>query len=582
MRYERLAQTYAEIEATSGTINKVDIFSGLLKEARPEEVDKIISLTMGKLFPDWTGEPELGIAEKMAIQVIASASSVPEKTVRDLLHRRGDIGEVAEELLGKSVQATLWTDDITVARVFDVLYSVAKASGQGSSKEKVSLLVGLLSEAQPIEAKYIMRTVTGDLRLGIAIMGMIDALSIAFTGDKTARGDIERAFNLSSDLAFVARLLATKGLDAVRQIHVEVGRPIRMMAAKKLSNPHEIMEKVGGKALVEYKYDGERIQVHKKGDEVILFSRRQERITHQYPDVVEYVRKFVIAKECVIEGEAVAIDPGTGEMRPFQELMRRRRKTDIKEMSEEVPVSLFFFDVLYVDGRDVTGLPMLERRSILEKIITASPHTKLTIGELTDDPERLEEIFVTALDTGHEGVIAKAVHEGSRYQAGSRSWLWIKLKASYTEGLSDSVDLVVVGAFHGRGKRTGVYGTILAAAYDDETDTFPTVCKIGTGFTDELLEEFKARLDNLVLETKDPRVISEIEADVWFEPSLVIEVLGDEITISPVHPAGKEKIKTGGLAIRFPRFTGRFRDDKAPTQATTVNDLIELFEQQRG
>ncbi len=582
MEYSRLAQAYETIESTSGSIDKTTLLAEVLKEAGPSEVDKVIALTMGKLFPDWKGEPELGIAEKMAVQVVASASSVPEKQVRDMLHKYGDIGAVAEELLGKSVQSTLFSDEITVERVFDVLYSVAKATGQGSSKTKVSLLVGLLSESQPIEAKYILRTVTGDLRLGIGNMGLLDALAIAFTGDKEARADLERAFNLSSDLGYVARLLANEGLDAVRNVHVEVGRPIRMMAAKKLSNPQEIMTKVGGRALVEYKYDGERMQVHKRGEEIAIFSRRQERISSQYPDVVEYVSKFVRADECVIEGECVAIDPGTGEMRPFQELMRRRRKTDIKEMTKEVPVSLFFFDVLYIDGRDVTNLPMLERRSILEKIIERSQHTHLTTGEVTDDPERLEAIFMTALDTGHEGVIAKAIHKDSIYQAGSRSWLWIKLKASYTEGLSDSVDLVIVGAFHGRGKRTGVYGTILASAYDEDTDTFPTVCKIGTGFTDEILDELKRRLDPLVLETRDPKVISDLEADVWFEPKLVIEVLGDEITVSPTHPAGREQMREGGLAIRFPRFTGRFRDDKDPRQATTVADLIDLFEQQRG
>ena len=582
MRYERLARAYEEIESTSGALDKIAIFAEVLKEAEAAEIDRVIVLTMGKLFPDWKGEPEIGIAEKMAVQVVASAASVPEKRVHELLRSLGDIGAAAEELLSESVQATLWADELTVNRVFDTLYQTAKASGQGSSREKVSLLVGLLSEAQPLEAKYILRTVTGSLRLGLGHMGMIDALAIAFTGGRETRGDIERAFNVCSDLGYVARLLAEKGIDAVRSISVEVGRPIRMMAAKKLSDPVEIMQKVGGRALVEYKYDGERLQVHKDDDEIVLFSRRQERITDQYPDVVEYVRKHVRSKRCVIEGECVAIDPGTGEMRPFQELMRRKRKTDIEEMSKEVPVRLFFFDVLYVEDRDVTGRPMLERRSILEKIIDVSRDVRLTTGEVTDSAERLEEIFMAALDTGHEGVIAKAVHEHSTYQAGSRSWLWIKLKASYTEGMSDSVDLVIVGALHGRGKRTGVYGAILAAAYDDETDTFPTVCKIGTGFTDEMLQEFKERLEPLVAETRDPRIISDIEADVWFEPRLVIEVLGDEITVSPIHPAGRDKIGEGGLAIRFPRFTGRWRDDKDPTQATTVSEMIELFEQQRG
>ena len=343
-----------------------------------------------------------------------------------------------------------------------------------------------------------------------------------------------------------------------------------------------IMEKIGKKAFVEYKYDGERVQAHKNGNEVVLYSRRQEVITHQYPDVVQLIQKNIKADSCVIEGECVAIDPETGKMKPFQELMRRRRKTNIESMQKEVPVALFVFDILYLNGVDVTARPMLDRRKLMEETIEVSDRVSLTIGEFTEEPERLYEIFEEAINTGYEGVIAKAIHEKSRYQAGARSWLWIKLKASYTEGLADSADLVIVGAIHGRGKRTGLYGAILASAYDDMTDTYPTVCKIGTGFTEEMLIEFKERLDEHKIESKNPKVISGIDADVWFEPVEVIEVLGDEITSSPTHPAGKGRIKgDAGLAIRFPRFTGKWRDDKDPTQATTVDDLIEAFEKQR-
>jgi DNA ligase-1 len=383
-----------------------------------------------------------------------------------------------------------------------------------------------------------------------------------------------------SDLGQVARLLAESGLDGIKEVKAKIGVPIRMMAAKKLSDSMEILEKAKGNVLVEYKYDGERVQVHKDGENVILFSRRQEKITNQYPDVVEYVIRCVKVEKCVLEGECIAIDPNTGKMRPFQELMRRRRKTDIEAMRNEVPVAVRFFDVLYLDGEDVTSKSMIERRKHLEQIIDRCDDVDLTIGEVTDDADRLDSIFTEALDTGHEGVIAKAVHDTSYYQAGSRSWLWIKLKASYKEGLTDSVDLVIVGAMFGRGKRTGLYGTILASAYDAIDDTFPTVCKIGTGFTDEVLAEMKERLDEHKLDSRNPRVISDIDAEVWFEPTEVIEVLGDEITISPIHPAGRGRIEKGGLAIRFPRFTGRWRDDKGPNQATTVDDLIEIFERQ--
>jgi len=582
MLYRVLAQAYDEIESTSGTLDKIQLYSDMLKDAKPADVDKIVALTMGKLHPDWKSEPEIGIAEKMAIQVVATAASVSENVVRDLLRKTGDIGSTGESLLQESAQATLFAEDLTVSKVFNSLVQTARLSGSGSNKEKISKLAGLLTDADPIEARYILRTVTGSLRLGLGNMGIIDGLSTAFTGNRDARVDIEAAFNVCSDLGNVARILVEEGIDAVRTIHTQVGIPIRMMAAKKLSDAEEIMEKIGKKAFVEYKYDGERVQAHKNGNEVTLYSRRQEVITHQYPDVVQLILKSIKADSCVLEGECVAIDTDTGKMRPFQELMRRRRKTDIENMQKEVPVALFVFDILYLNGEDVTSQPMLDRRKLMEETIEVSDRVSLTIGEVTEEPDRLYEIFKEAINTGYEGVIAKAIHENSSYQAGARSWLWIKLKASYTEGLADSVDLVIVGAIHGRGKRTGLYGAILASAYDDVTDTYPTVCKIGTGFTEEMLAEFKERLDEHIIETMNRKVIAGIDADVWFEPVEVIEVLGDEITASPTHPAGKGRLKGDtGLAIRFPRFTGKWRDDKDPTQATTVDDLIEAFERHR-
>jgi DNA ligase-1 len=582
MLYEKLVQAYDAIESTSGSLDKIKIFSDVLKDAHPSDVDKIIALTIGKLHPDWQNEPEIGVAEKMAVQVVAAAASISESVVREVLRKTGDIGSTAEQLLQQSAQASLFSQDLTIASVFDALDRAAKMSGAGSSKEKISKIVSILTDAHPIEARYILRTITGALRLGLGDMGIIDALSTAFTGNRESRATIENAFNVCSDLSHVARVLAENGIDSVSNIHTEVGIPIRMMAAKKLSDPVEIMEKLGKKSLVEFKYDGERIQAHKKGEEIILFSRRQEVITSQYPDVVESIKSHVTASSCVLEGECVAVDPSTGKMRPFQELMRRRRKIDITKTKEEVPVALFFFDILFLEGKDVTGHSMLERRRMMESIIRVDDRVQLTKAELTEDPGRLYEIFKAALDTGHEGVIAKAVHENSSYQAGARSWLWIKLKASYAEGLADSFDFVIVGALYGRGKRTGLYGAIIASAYDDMTDSYPTVCKIGTGFTEDMLSELKERLEPHILESRNPKVISDVDADVWFDPVEVIEVIGDEITLSPTHSAGRSRLDNGGLAIRFPRFTGKWRDDKDPTQATTVDDLIEAFERQRG
>ncbi|MCD6421431.1 MAG: ATP-dependent DNA ligase, partial [Thaumarchaeota archaeon] len=366
-----------------------------------------------------------------------------------------------------------------------------------------------------------------------------------------------------------------------KKIRITVGRPIRPMLAERLSSAEEILQKLGGKCLAEYKYDGERQQIHKKADEVIIFSRRLENITSQYPDVVELVRKHVKADEAILECECVAIDPDTGDMLPFQELMHRKRKHDIQKAIEQYPVRLHFFDVLYHNGRDLTLEPLEERRKVLESIIEETDQVKLSKAIFTSDPRELEKFFHEAIESGCEGLVVKAVGEEAIYRAGARGWLWIKLKRSYKSEMMDTVDLVVVGAFHGRGKRSGTYGALLMAAYNKEKDVFQSVCKVGSGFTDEDLQKLPEMLEHYKIPHKHARVESGMEADIWFEPKLVLEIIGDEITISPIHRAAWGAIKEGfGLAIRFPRFTGRYRLDKAPEDATTTEEILEMYRRQ--
>jgi DNA ligase-1 len=447
--------------------------------------------------------------------------------------------------------------------------------------QKISLLAGLLSNASPKEAKYLIRTVTGELRLGIADMTVLGALAIAYGGGKETRADIERAYNISSDLGRVAKTVAEKGIEGIRKFGVSVGEPIRPMLAERLGSPQDILEKLGGQCIAEFKYDGERVQAHKKGDDIILFSRRLENITEQYPDAVGLVRKFVKPKEAIVEAEIVAIDPDTSEMRPFQELMHRRRKYGIEQAIEDYPVSLFVFDVLLVDGRDLTQKTYPVRHRMLEKIIEKSERVRPAEYLQTDNPDELERYFEKAVESGCEGVVCKSVSDDSVYQAGARGWLWIKYKRDYKSEMTDTVDLVVVGAFHGRGKRGGAYGALLLAAYDPDEDEFETVTKCGTGFTDEDLAKIPKMLEKHKLQRKSPRVNSTLEADVWFEPKIVIEVLGAEITLSPIHTAAMDRIRKGsGLAIRFPRFTGNYRVDKGAEDATTIEEIVEMYKSQ--
>ena len=572
-----IADAYEKIEATTKRLEMTDLLVDLLKNTPKAIIDKVVYLTQGKIYPDFV-DLEIGVAEKLAIKALARASGRKESEIEEDLKKSGDIGETAQNFIAKKKQVTFFQKTLTVQHVYETLDKMAKTTGAGAVDSKMALLAGLLSDASPKEAKYIMRTVTGNLRLGIADMTVLDALAIAYGGGKEARELVERAYNISSDLGRVANIVAEKGLEGIKKFQVVVFEPIRPMLAERLSSPEEILEKLGGKCVAEYKYDGERVQAHKKGNEVVLYSRRLEDISSQYPDAVELVKDHVKAKEAILEAECVAIDLETGEMRPFQELMHRRRKYEIERAMEQYPVSLFMFDALYVDGKDLTLDGYLVRRKALEKALKESDRAKAAKHIVTSKVKELEAFFEEAIADGCEGLVCKAIGKDSVYQAGARGWLWIKYKRDYKSEMKDTVDLVVVGAFHGRGKRAGTYGALLLAAYNQETDTFETVTKCGTGFTDKDLANLPEMLRKHVIPRRHSRVQSMLEADVWFEPKVVLEILGAEVTLSPIHTCAMDSIRKGsGLAIRFPRFTGNYRVDKAAEDATTSAEVVEMY-----
>ncbi|RLI08549.1 ATP-dependent DNA ligase, partial [Candidatus Bathyarchaeota archaeon] len=535
MLYATLAETYERLEATSKRLEMTAILADLLREAEPEELEKVIYLTQGKIHPDWTGEPEIGIAEKMAIEAIARASGLKKEEVAGLMAETGDIGFAAERALQGKRIGKLGGKRLTVSDVYNALDQIARESGKGSSGRKMDRLTRLIVDASPLEARYLTRTVVGALRLGVGDMTILDALARAYTDSAENRDILERAYNLTSDLGYVARTLAESGLETLTDVKAVVGKPIRMMLAQRLSTPEETIEKLKGHCSAEYKLDGERFQIHKRGDDIQIFSRRLENITHMYPDAVEMARAHVKAEEAIIEGEAVAIDPETEELRPFQTLMQRRRKYRIREMMEKFPVAVFLFECLYADGEDLTLKPYPVRRRRLKEIVDETDRFKLVRALETADPAELEKFFEEAIADGCEGLVVKSTADDSIYRAGARSWLWVKLKRSYQSKMVEPVDLVVVGAFHGRGRRAGSYGALLAAVYDPDADVFRTVCKVGSGFTDEDLAKLPGMLEDYRREDRHPRVDALLEADVWFSPGLVIEVLGDEITLSPIH-----------------------------------------------
>jgi DNA ligase-1 len=589
--FRELADTFERIEIITSRTQMTVLLVNLFKKTPPEIIDRVIYLLQGRLWPDWKGLPELGVGEKMLIKAIALATQSTDSEVEKLYKSLGDLGKAAEKLKAMYEEKMKKTNvsilafipakrELTVNQVYETLTRVALATGEGSRDIKLKLLAGLLSDASPKEAKYIVRFVEGRLRLGIGDATIMDALAIVYGGGAHARPIIERAYNLRADLGHVAKVLAIEGLEALKKIKPQVGIPIRPMLAERLNDPREMLKKVGGEAFVEYKYDGERAQIHKAGDKVWIYSRRLENITHQYPDVVEYTRKYIKAKEAIVEGEIVAYDPDTGELRPFQELMRRKRKHDIHLAIKEVPVKVFLFDLLYVDGEDYTMKPLPERRAKLLEIIEQTDVFQVAEYIKTRDPEELEKFFLKAIEEGAEGVMIKALHRNAIYQAGTRGWLWIKYKRDYKSEMIDTVDLVVVGAFYGRGRRGGKFGALLMAAYNPEKDVFETVCKVGSGFKDEDIDKLPEMLKPYIIERKHPRVVAKMEPDVWVTPALVAEIIGAELTLSPLHTCCLDVIKPGvGISIRFPRFI-RWRPDKGPEDATTSQELLEMYKRQ--
>ncbi|MCE4602869.1 MAG: ATP-dependent DNA ligase [Desulfurococcales archaeon] len=592
LRFRVVAEAFAAMERVTARTQLMLTLVKLFKATPPEVIDKVVYIIQGKLAPDWKDVPELGIGEKLLIKAIALAYKASESTVERLFKSIGDLGEAAERVArqyrakrrgrGMGLDAFMGVEEeaLTVNRVYNTLLRIAQAQGEGSRDIKLRLLAGLLAEADPLEAKYIVRFIEGRLRVGIGDATVLDALAVAYGGGAHAREIVERAYNLMADLGYIARLLVERGVEALKEIHPRDGVPIRPMLAERGRDPEEVLRKVGGRALVEYKYDGERAQIHKRGDEVVIFSRRLENITRMYPDVVEMVRRSVRAGEAIVEGEIVAIDPDTMELKPFQELMHRKRKHDIHKIMREVPVAVFLFEMLYRDGEDLTGMPLPERRKRLLDSIQPEETFRLAEYMETGDPQELWSFFLKAVEDGAEGVMVKALHSQSYYVAGVRGWLWVKIKKDYKSEMIDTVDLVVVGAFYGKGKRGGKLSSLLMAAYNPETDTFRTVCKVATGFTDEELEKMQDMLKPLIIPHKHPRVDSKMEPDVWIEPSIVAEILGAELTLSPMHTCCYNRAKTGvGISIRFPRFI-RWRPDKRPEDATTEEELYEMYRRQ--
>ena len=579
VQFSILSDAFEKMEATTKRLELTDILVKLFEDTPTEVIAKIVYLIQGKLRPDFEGI-ELGVAEKLALRAIAKSSGIPIKKIEEAYRDGGDLGHAATKILEQKTQTTFVVEDITVERVYETLLKISKLEGSRSQDMKMKYISSLLNDANPQEASFILKILLGTLRLGIAENTVMDALAIAFTKTKDNRKVLEKACNVSSDLGKVAETIAIKGLDGVDDFKVTVFNPIRPMLADRVKSEQESIEKMGDDFAAEFKLDGERVQVHIKEEKVVLFSRSLENITSYYPDIVEKIPSCLKVDEAVLEAEAVAINEDSGEFLPFQELMHRRRKYKIEKAVSQYPITVNFFDVLYLDGKSCLDMEYLQRRKLLEKVVEEGEFAKNVPMSIVHNENDVEDVLENSINSGCEGLMLKLLD--APYQAGSRGSYWLKLKREYRNELGDSLDLVIIGAFFGKGRRTGKYGTLLLATYNDEQDTFPSICKVGTGFTDEDLDQLYQLLSTKVTLKKNPRIDSEMDADVWFEPELVVEIVASEITLSPIHKTALNTIrKNSGLALRFPKFTGKIRMEKTAEDASTDQEVIALYKGQK-
>ena len=563
MLFAKLADLFQQLERISSGNKMRIVLADFFRKVPKSEICMIAYLATGRIASEYD-DVVTGMADKMVLKSIALASGESNAYVKQVFKQKGDAGLTAEALCGRKRK------ELTVKWVFESLHKIAKLYGPGSQERKIRDLAGLFRSASALEARYIARLVLGTLRLGVGDMTILNALSIAFTGSKKAKKELEYAYNICPDVGIIAETLAIQKMKGISKIGVVVGRPIQMMLAQRVKSIQEIFQKMQGRLAVEEKYDGERMQAHIKKGKVKLYSRRLEDISSQFPDVIKAIGKNVKCKSCVIEGECCAVDK-KGNLLPFQLLMQRRRKYDIEKYIKKIPVCLFLFDLLYLNGKSYIKKEYPVRYSTLKTIVKKSKGVRLANQVVTDDVKVMQKFFNDMIKRGSEGIMVKSRGKDSLYKAGTRGWLWIKWKKEYMKGMVDTFDLVVVGAFRGKGRRAGKYGSLLCAVYNKKKNQYETFCKLGSGFTDEQLAGLPKKFKRYEIKKTHPLVNAkkEIKPDVWFTPAIVVEVLGAEITKSPIHTAD-------GLALRFPRFL-RYKTEKSPEQATTVKEIKQMY-----
>lgn len=571
MKFSDLAAYLDPLEATSSRNELVRILSELYRACSVDEIEPITYLIQGRLAP-FFAPVEIGLGERLLVSAIAMAYGTPKDEVTRLYRQVGDLGVTAQRLAPSTERESPSVND-----VHRRLSEIAGTSGTGSLQKKLDLFAGLLSELDPTSAKHLVRITVGKMRLGIGDPTVLDALSFAKRGDRSLRPVLEAAYNRTSDLGLIARTLWAEDERGLQALKVTVGKPLRSQLAERLPDPESVIRKLGVVG-VQPKYDGFRVQIHKDMEQVSIFSRNLETMTSMFPELVAAASSLKV-ETIILDGEAIAYNPESEEYVPFQETTSRRRKEGIADFALRVPLRAFVFDAMYRDGSDLTPLPYEKRFEIVTEVLKESDTLLVAPLTRTDSVEVLTRELLDNISRGLEGVVAKRLD--SPYQAGARNFNWVKLKRNASGELTDTIDVVLLGYYGGKGKRAEFgAGALLAGVYDSDRDEFVTISKLGTGLSDEGWREIHARVNSLEVSDKPARVNSILIPDVWLQPEVVVEVLADEITPSPRHTAGKDSDKTG-FALRFPRIVAFRSEDKKPEDATSVREIREMFDQQR-
>ncbi len=580
MRFSSLVEYFEKLEKTSSKKAMIQTLVSLLKKATASNIDIVCYFALGEVVAAYENL-QIGIGSEIAKSAVSLAFGMDETEVENELKKLGDLGTVASKInktTKKEIEDFSLKENISVNGLHKEFLKIARAKGPISQDFKKKTLTNILAGATPHERKYIIRLALGNMRFGVADMTLLDALAVTFLGSKQKRAPLEEAYNFCSDIGYVAKILAGNGLSGVKHIRISLGKPIQPMLAQRVSKLSEITEHMKSEEIAaEEKYDGERIQAHKNRDSVKLFSRRLTDVTDQFPIIVDQVHEQILAKKAILDGEIVAYNFEKEAFDSFQKLMQRKRKYNVEEFAEKSPVKYMLFDVLYVDGKSCVKTSYPQRRSKLEKIVENNKRIAIASRVVSTQIEEIDDFFQDCLERGLEGIVCKSTAGDSYYQAGRRGWFWIKWKPSYSSELTDTLDLFVVGAYAGKGKRGGTYGALLCAAYNRSEDVFQTVCKLGSGFSDKQLFSLPKKLEDTKVGEKPARVAvnKEMFPDYWFAPKYVVEVLGFEVTQSPVHTCNWHTEEKRGLSLRFPRFK-RWRGEKSPEQATSVSEVVDI------